>query len=158
MKYAAECKPMVSGLLEVFILSRASKADVSGKSISAEISSITGCKWKPSPGTVYPLLAKLADSGLIKVSNHTGREVVYSITSKGLQVFKVKQKILKEQGDSTMPVVVPVLISIIKNLDASEMQGISRDVQFLQKLRNELFSMPSEKRIELINKISKLIK
>lgn len=158
MKYTLECKPIISGLLEVFILSRAHRGEVSGKLICDELSTITSGKWTPSPGTVYPLLARLVKDGFIKATkNQVGREVTYIITPTGLKAFENKRMALATHGDASMSIMLPVFISILQNLSASEAMEIATDMAILKTLRDKLFLMSKEKRRNTISKISKLI-
>ncbi len=158
MKYNLECKPIISGLLEVFILSRAHRGEISGKLICDELSTITRDKWTPSPGTVYPLLARLVKDGFIKATkNQAGREVTYVITPAGLKAFENKKTALATHGDASMSIMLPVFISILKNLSASDAMDVASDMEILKTLRDKLFLMPKEKRRSTISKISKLI-
>ncbi len=42
----------------------------------------TGGMWQPSPGSVYPTLSLLEDSGLVTASNEGGRKI-YTLTEEG---------------------------------------------------------------------------
>jgi len=53
------------GLLEVCALYLSSKYPFTGKDLMDFASRITGGAWKPSPGSVYPLLERLKARGLI---------------------------------------------------------------------------------------------
>lgn len=158
MKYDANCKPVIGGLLEVFILSRAAIGEFSGKLVSDELTSITSGTWTPSPGTIYPLLAKLVKLGFIKNTKGTGREVSYVITSAGLKAFESKKQMLKAHGEASMSVMFPVFISIMQNLTANQAKDIVSDMDDLKVLKQKLFLMPSEKRKSTISKILKLLK
>ena len=52
---------------------------------SSEIEERSGGSWKPSPGSVYPTLQLLADEGLIKAEESSGRKT-YSLTEEGREV------------------------------------------------------------------------
>ncbi len=158
MKYDPACKPIISGLLEIFILSRAHRGEFSGKIICEELNTITNSRWKPSPGTIYPLLARLVKDGLIKASkNSNGREVTYIITPLGSKAFESKKTALAIHGDESMSIMLPVFISILQNLSPNEAVEIARDMSILKVLRDKLFLMPKNERRTIINKISKLI-
>lgn len=158
MKYDANCKPIIGGLLETFILSRAAIGEFSGKLVSDELTNITSGTWTPSPGTIYPLLAKLVKLGFIKNTKGTGREVSYVITNTGLKAFESKKQMLKEHGETSMSVMFPVFISIMQNLTANQAKDIVSDMDDLKVLKQKLFLMPSEKRKSTISKILKLLK
>ena len=48
-----------------------------GYQIIQEISERSGGSWKPSPGSVYPTVAQLADEGLVHTEKESGRTVVH---------------------------------------------------------------------------------
>jgi len=70
---------------------------MSGSEIMGEIQTETGGRWKPSPGSIYPLLAWLQDNGYIrelpKEENGTKR---YSLAEQG-EKFLEEQEELKEK-------------------------------------------------------------
>ncbi|MGC8661303.1 MAG: PadR family transcriptional regulator [Nitrososphaeria archaeon] len=69
------------GLLEACALYLSSKYPFTGKDLIDFASKITGGAWKPSPGSVYPLLERLKMRGLIySVSSER-----YIITDSGRQ-------------------------------------------------------------------------
>ncbi len=53
-----------------------------GYQIIQEISERSGGSWKPSPGSVYPTVAQLADEGLVHTEKESGRTVVH-LTEEG---------------------------------------------------------------------------
>lgn len=79
----------IHGLLPIFILKLISeRGEMYGYEIINEIQKKTGC-WKPSPGTIYPLLERMEKKGLIKKCGNGKKKIKYKITKKG------KAKILK---------------------------------------------------------------
>jgi len=74
---------------------------MSGSEIMQEIERETGGHWKPSPGSVYPLLAWLQDSRYTKEipSEESGMKC-YKLTEKGENFLqeqtKLKEKLLKK--------------------------------------------------------------
>ena len=72
------------GILTIYVLHSLKKKPKSGYDILAEINKKTEGKWTPSKGTIYPLLKKLKDEGLIKV-NKTGdrSKNIFELTNKG---------------------------------------------------------------------------
>ncbi len=78
------------GYLKRYILMLLSEKPMSGAEIMEEIQRRSGGLWKPSPGSVYPLLAWLQDNGYIKESqkilgNGSKR---YTLTDKGKQILE----------------------------------------------------------------------
>src|SRR3954452_9430429 len=47
---------------------------LSGYALMQEIESRSEGVWRPSPGSVYPVLAQLEDEGLIRAEEHDGRK------------------------------------------------------------------------------------
>ena len=72
------------GALKFLVLWLLSEAPRNGVEIINEIERMTWGWWRPSPGSVYPLLSSLAKDGFI-VKMQDGR---YQITEKGLEEIK----------------------------------------------------------------------
>ncbi|MEQ3554442.1 PadR family transcriptional regulator [Pseudonocardia nematodicida] len=53
-----------------------------GYEIIQEITARSGGQWKPSPGSVYPMLSQLEDEGLVRSEQTEGRRVVH-LTEEG---------------------------------------------------------------------------
>ena len=68
---------------------------MSGYDLMREIEEKTERAWRPGPGSVYPVLQKLAKQGYIaarKASSHGPTEVMYDVTPAGLRsIAKVKR-------------------------------------------------------------------
>ncbi len=75
------------GLLKVFILKMLATEDVHGYAMMNKIEEVTGGKWKPSSGSMYPALFHLKAAGLIKVKIVDKRKM-YTITAKGREATK----------------------------------------------------------------------
>ena len=54
------------GFIRCRVLEALSQKPMSGPEIMEEIQKQTGSFWKPSPGSIYPLLSWLQDNGCIK--------------------------------------------------------------------------------------------
>jgi DNA-binding PadR family transcriptional regulator len=67
------------GMLRPWILSMLAKAPKNGAELMDEIEKTSWGGWRPSPGSVYPLLDGLAQDGLVRKKDD-GR---YEITEKG---------------------------------------------------------------------------
>ena len=66
-----------------------------GYQVIQELSDRTGGEWRPSPGSVYPTLQLLEESGLISAEEVDGKRV-FSLTDEG-------RKVLAERGDEAPP-------------------------------------------------------
>lgn len=71
-----------AGFLKLCILRILSEKPLHGYALIKEIENITGCSWKPSPGSVYPALQSLRENGLISL-RATGRHRTFEITDLG---------------------------------------------------------------------------
>jgi len=72
---------MVKSHLKMLVLKLISKEPLSGYSLMKKIKKTTGC-WKPSTGSIYPLLESLRLHGKVQVKED-GRKKVYRLTSSG---------------------------------------------------------------------------
>ncbi|MCL4325387.1 MAG: PadR family transcriptional regulator [Candidatus Thermoplasmatota archaeon] len=69
--------------LRFFILKLLSKKSMTGAEIISAMESTTHGWWRPSPGSIYPLMETLVDEGLVTVSSTEGVKKTYTITEKG---------------------------------------------------------------------------
>lgn len=69
-----------------------SRSNMSGYSLIKQIREETGC-WKPSTGSIYPLLDKMLEGGLVNVREE-GRKRIYALTEKGKENLRelIKKK------------------------------------------------------------------
>lgn len=73
---------MGRGDVRAAVLAILAERPMHGYQIMAEIEERSGGTWKPSPGSVYPTLQLLADEGLIRAEESSGRKT-YSLTEEG---------------------------------------------------------------------------
>jgi DNA-binding PadR family transcriptional regulator len=71
------------GLLRHVIPRLLKTKDMTGTEIMQALHDLTDGEWNPSPGTIYPLLSSLEDSGIIKTVKKEGRSKTYSLTEDG---------------------------------------------------------------------------
>ena len=81
------------GLLRFLVLKFLTEKPMSGAEIVEVIERETGGKWKPSPGSIYPLLAWLQSKGYTSESS-TGESGMkrYVLTDRGKQFFEEQVK------------------------------------------------------------------
>jgi len=81
------------GILAVYILHSLHKKPKSGYDILKEITERTQGAWTPSKGTLYPLLTKLENDGLIEITQVEQRsKTMYETTKKGMdQLCNIKK-------------------------------------------------------------------
>ena len=82
------------GFLRYQVLELLNEKPLSGSEIMNEIEKKTNGCWRPSPGSVYPLLAWLQDNGYIKEmpSQECGIKR-YTLTDKGKQLLEEQRKL-----------------------------------------------------------------
>lgn len=81
------------GLLRFFVLKLLSEKPMSGSEIIEEIERETGGRWKPSPGSIYPLLAWLQNEGYAKrLPKEEGGIKRYTLTEEGKKFFEEQAK------------------------------------------------------------------
>lgn len=82
------------GFIRFRVLESLSEKPMSGSEIMSEIEKKTGGRWKPSPGSIYPLLAWLQDNGYVKElpPNQNGLKR-YELTASGQALFEEQRKI-----------------------------------------------------------------
>ena len=84
------------GFIRYRVLEALKEKPMSGSEIMEEIENQTGGCWKPSPGSIYPLLSWLQDNGHIKelpVENGLKR---YKLTASGKILLDEQKKIRKK--------------------------------------------------------------
>lgn len=86
------------GYIRYQVLESLNKQSMSGSEIINEIEARTNGRWKPSPGSIYPLLSWLQDNGHIRElpSNQSGMKR-YELTGSGKDVLEQQRKIMEEQ-------------------------------------------------------------
>jgi DNA-binding PadR family transcriptional regulator len=85
------------GFLRYQLVRKLSERPMSGSEIMSELESETKGYWKPSPGSVYPLLAWLQDQRYIKEAEQTEPGIRrYTITEQGKAFLEVETKSREE--------------------------------------------------------------
>lgn len=79
-------KGIMRGHLKGMILNSLKDKSMSGSEIMLELEKDIG--WKPSCGSIYPLLNSLEEEGISKVANNISGKKVYSLTRKGMLELK----------------------------------------------------------------------
>jgi DNA-binding PadR family transcriptional regulator len=84
------------GFLRYQVLEALNEKPMSGSEIMEEIQKHTGGFWKPSPGSIYPLLAWLQDNGYIKELPTENGLKRYELTQNGKALLEDQKKIRKK--------------------------------------------------------------
>ncbi|MEM3666189.1 MAG: PadR family transcriptional regulator [Candidatus Bathyarchaeia archaeon] len=95
------------GFLRYQVLELLNEKPLSGSEIMNEIEKKTNGCWRPSPGSVYPLLAWLQDNGYVKeVPAQESGIKRYTLTDKGRQLLEEQRK-LKTQFEMGRKIFTP---------------------------------------------------
>jgi len=89
------------GFLRYYVLKLLNEKSMSGSEIMSEIEKRTNGCWKPSPGSIYPLMAWLQEEGYIKETAEKEAGIKpYTLTDKGkafLEEHEKKKEELRER-------------------------------------------------------------
>lgn len=84
------------GFIRHHVLEALSEKPMSGSELMEEIEKHTGGCWKPSPGSIYPLLAWLQDNAYIKELPPENGLKRYELTSSGKRLLEEQKTIMKK--------------------------------------------------------------
>ncbi len=123
-----------------------------GYQIMADIAERSGGVWKPSPGSVYPVLSALQDEGLVDDEKVEGKRV-FSLTASGRQYTEANASALSEvfsqftraSEDTEQPDVRALLaglagatIQVVANGTSDQ---IAAAVEILERTRRDLYGL-----------------
>ena len=84
------------GFIRYHVLEALNEKPMSGSELMEEIEKQTGGFWKPSPGSIYPLLAWLQDNGYVKELPSENGLKRYELTQNGKSLLEEQKKIRKK--------------------------------------------------------------
>ena len=78
------------GFLRIICLRTfATKKELSGNELREYIERITSGKWKPSPGSIYPIISEMESEGLIELVSGDSKKIkIYRVTDLGRLIHK----------------------------------------------------------------------
>jgi len=125
------------GFIRYHVLEALSQKPMSGSELMDDIERHTGGFWKPSPGSIYPLLSWLQDNGYIKelpVENGLKR---YELTESGKALLdeqkKIREHVRAEVGFLPAPFFDSFLMKIPPEKNAEIRKAIRRlAIEFFQ--------------------------
>jgi DNA-binding PadR family transcriptional regulator len=95
------------GFLRFRVLETLNEKAMSGSELMEEIQKFTGGVWKPSPGSIYPLLSWLQDDGYIKELPTENGLKRYELTKSGKDLLaeqtKIREKFREDAGFMANP-------------------------------------------------------
>ena len=152
-------KIIPKGMLKFMIILELKSKPLHGYEIIKRIEARTGF-WKPSPGTVYPVLKNMVDEKIIYYKTE-GKKKVYYLTKKGRYIAKKISKKRKEMRSKFIEVFSKMMDIDKKQLSTivkAAKRNISKDdVKLLTKIIFLLSKSNSKKIRESLNRcISRL--
>ena len=84
------------GFIRFQVLGALNEKPMSGSELMAQIEKHAGGFWKPSPGSIYPLLAWLQDSGYIKELPTENGMKRYELTDTGKSLLDEQRSVMKK--------------------------------------------------------------
>ena len=82
------------GFIRFQVLELLGEKPMSGSELMSEIEDRTGGLWRPSPGSIYPLLTWLLDEGYVRETPPEGNGMKrYALTDKGKMLLEEEKKI-----------------------------------------------------------------
>lgn len=131
------------GWLRPWILSVINRGPKNGAEIIDEIEKMSFGGWRPSPGSVYPLLEDLTQEGLI-LKNQDGR---YELTDKGKQEVEWPFGAPSPQRGSSVENVLAEMrdsVSYLEDLNRSNKAKLNESKQKIHDLATRLSALADE--------------
>jgi DNA-binding PadR family transcriptional regulator len=91
------------GFIRYHVLEVLSEKPMSGSELMEQIEKHTGGFWKPSPGSIYPLLAWLQDNSYIKELPTENGLKRYELTESGKALLDEQKKIRQKSREAGFP-------------------------------------------------------
>ena len=116
------------GFIRYHVLNALNKKPMSGSELMEQIEKHAGGFWKPSPGSIYPLLAWLQDSKYVKelpIENGMKR---YELTQTGKSLLD-EQKTVMKKFNETMGFPQPPFSTFLTNLPPEKAAKIRETMQ-----------------------------
>lgn len=140
------------GFIRYHVLEALNEKPMSGSELIDQIEKHTGGAWKPSPGSIYPLLSWLQDNGYIKELPTENGLKRYELTESGKNLLeeqtKVRKKFREEAGFLTEPFFERFLMKIPAEKTAQIRASMKRLAIASFKLGNTLREHFSEKELD----------
>ncbi len=146
------------GFLRYVVLRLLEEKPMSGSEIMEKIAEQTAGRWKPSPGSIYPLLAWLQDNGYTKeVQPEESGTRRYTLSEKGKDFFKEQVK-LKEKMQERLEFFAPPFLSVFWLTSHPEkvqeiQEPLSRFIRSVFNLRMALEKNPTDQAVREAGKV-----
>jgi DNA-binding PadR family transcriptional regulator len=119
------------GFIRYQVLEALNEKPMSGSEIMEEIEKRTGGFWKPSPGSIYPLLAWLQDNGCIKELPTEDGLKRYELTENGKSLLEEQKKIRKKFREEVGFLPAPFFDSLLMRIPPEKTVEIRNSIRRL---------------------------
>lgn len=151
------------GFIRYHVLEGLSQKPMSGSELMEDIEKHTGGFWKPSPGSIYPLLSWLQDNGHIKelpVENGLKR---YELTESGKALLEEQRKIRKHVREEVGFLPAPFFDSFLMKIPPEKTDEIRKSIRQLaiaffklgSALQEEFSKEALDEALKVVNETSK---
>lgn len=147
------------GFLRYQVLELLSERDLSGSEIMNEIERRTFGIWRPSPGSIYPLLAWLHDSGYIReVPSGEAGVKRYTLTDKGKQLLEEQRKIREHFARGCKALAPPLLCTLWLRIPSEDAEKLRESVgYFMRSLFRLCLNLEVKFSREVLNEVLKAL-
>jgi DNA-binding PadR family transcriptional regulator len=127
------------GVLRVWVFTILRQAPKNGADIMNQIELITHGRWRPSPGSIYPLLDQLCKEGSIQ-KLEDGR---YELTEKGKQEFEWPYRMQTRQPRTVEASVEEMTsyVSYLEDLKRMEPSKVAANLDKIRAVRDRLTAL-----------------
>jgi DNA-binding PadR family transcriptional regulator len=119
------------GFIRYHVLETLSQESMSGSEMIEKIEKHTGGFWKPSPGSIYPLLSWLQDNGYIKELPVEDGLKRYELTESGKTLLEEQKKIRKRVREEVGFMPAPFFDSFLMKIPPEKTAEIRKSMKQL---------------------------
>ena len=119
------------GFIRYHVLEALNEKPMSGSELMEQIEKHTGGTWKPSPGSIYPLLSWLQDNGYIKELPTENGMKRYELTQSGKNLLEEQTKVRKKFREETGFLTEPFFDRFFMKIPAEKTQQIRNSMKRL---------------------------
>jgi DNA-binding PadR family transcriptional regulator len=139
------------GDVRVALLRLLAEEPRNGYQLMQAIEELSGGRWRPSPGSIYPTLAQLEDEGLIKATEGDGGKL-FEVTDQGQQLVEERSGKAAPWEDSDEPSEVTDLRTQVRQLHiaarqvamAGQNDQIDRAAKAISEARRAIYGILAE--------------
>jgi DNA-binding PadR family transcriptional regulator len=119
------------GFIRYHVLEALNEKPMSGSELMDQIEKHTGGAWKPSPGSIYPLLSYLQDNGYVKELPTENGLKRYELTLSGKTLLEEQAKVRKKFREESGFVTEPFFDKFFMNIPAEKSAQIRNSMKRL---------------------------